>query len=167
MAEFGVASREAVTYVALPVSTSMSSLSEDVAAGFRRLDQAVLRLGLDVLPATLIRYRTVALDGPVAVDLGVVLDPRYPPPSVVEPLRVDALVAGHYAVADQRGPYAWIGGLTRELMTWADVRGMDCAMTPTEAGDAWECWYELYPEPPVEGAKGPEGPVEVCLLLAP
>ena len=52
-------------------------------------------------------------------------------------------------------------------MTWGDARGIDYAFTSAKAHDVWDCWYELYPEQPVEGAQGLEGPVEVCLLLRP
>ncbi|WP_297083190.1 GyrI-like domain-containing protein [uncultured Demequina sp.] len=166
MAEFRIARRGAVTYVGMRVSATMATLSRDVGRGFTELDRYVAQRGIDTTAASLIRYRDVPADGSFTVEVGVEWLGRGDVPRVREPFIVDELPAGHFAVASQRGPYAWIGGLTHELMTWGDERGMDYALEPGDGGpDHWDCRYEWYPEQPAEGPYGAHGPVEVCLLL--
>lgn len=168
MAQFSVGRREPLAYVGLPVATTMDAIPEAVGAGFAQLDAYAEQRGMDLTGVSFIRYRDVSFDDPFAVEVALELADTPQQPVVREPFVLDTLPGGHFAIAQQRGPYAWIGGLTRELMDWGRVRGLDYAVTPGVDGpDSWECWYELYPEPPVEGAQGLEGPVEVCLLLRP
>jgi len=166
VAEFRIARRQAVTYVGMRVETTMETLADDVAQGFAELDRYVQQRGIDTTSACLIRYRDVSYEARFAVEVGVEWLGRGDVPRVRAPFIVDDLPAGHFAVASQRGPYAWIGGLTRELMEWGDVRGMDYALERGDGGpDRWDCWYEWYPERASGGPQGTEGPVEVSLLL--
>ncbi|WP_084104653.1 hypothetical protein [Demequina sp. NBRC 110056] len=165
MAEFRIARRAPVAYVGLPVETTLETLPADVGAGFEELDRYVEMRGIDLAGPSLLRYRDFSYEGTFTVEVGLALSGRGDRPRVRDPFVLDELAKGHFAVAEQRGPYAWIGGLTRELMTWGESRGMDYAVSGADGVDTWECWYEWYPEPPVESASGLEGPVEVCLLL--
>ncbi|GIG53920.1 hypothetical protein [Demequina activiva] len=166
MAQLTIGRRDAVDYVALPVATTMDAIPDAVGAGFAQLDAYVEQRGIDVTGASLIRYREVSFEDPFVVEVALVLAATPAVPQVREPFLLDTLPGGHFAIAEQRGPYAWIGGLTRELMDWGQARGLDYALERGDAGsDAWQCWYELYPEPAVDGAQGLEGPVEVGLLL--
>ncbi|MFN3866304.1 MAG: hypothetical protein ACK4MD_06275 [Demequina sp.] len=164
MADFRVERRKAVDYIALPVHTVMGELPARVGPAFAELDAYLEQRGAEVTGAGVIRYRSVSLDSPFTVEVAhaVMNVPR-----VRDRYAVGRFEAGLYAVAEQRGPYAWIGGLTRELMEWGDSRGLDYAITPGGGAgpDRWDCWYENSPEPPVEGPLGLEGRVEVCLLL--
>ena len=168
MAQLIIARREPLAYVALPVATTMDTIPEAVGAGFAQLDSYAEQRGIDLTGASLIRYREVSYEDPFAVEVALVLADTPQQPRVREPFVLDTLPGGHFAIAWQRGPYAWIGGLTRELMDWGRARGLDYTVVASADGtDVWDCWYELYPEPPVEGSHGLEGAVEVCLLLRP
>lgn len=164
MAEFGVERREAVDYIALPVHTTLAGLSARVGEAFAELDVYLDQRGAEITGAGLIRYRSVTVDAPFTVEVAHAVTNV---PRVRDRYRIGRLEAGLYAVAEQRGPYAWIGGLTQELMQWGDAQGLDFAMTlgHGERPDEWECWYERYPESPVEGPQGLEGMVQVCVLL--
>ncbi|MFV0634510.1 hypothetical protein [Demequina sp.] len=168
MAEFRIASRTPVAYVGLPREATMDTFSQAIGTAFDDLGRYVEQRGIDTTGASLVRYRVASHRTDFVIEVGFELTGRGDTPVVREPFVIDALPGGHFAVAEQHGPYAWIGGLTRELMAWGDARGMDYALDQGTGGiDTWQCWYEWYPAPPTLGTQGPEGPVEVCLLLRP
>lgn len=164
MAEFRVERREAVDYIALPVHTTMADLPARVSVAFNELDAYLEQRGAETTGAGLIRYRAVSFDAPFTVEVAQAVTWQ---PRVRDRYLVDTLPAGTYAVAEQRGPYIWIGGLTQELMTWGETAGLDFALEHGADGrpDVWESWYERYVDDPVEGRLGLEGTVQVCLLL--
>lgn len=161
MADFRVERRAAVNYIGLPVEASMEALPAVVGPAFSELAAYLDMRGAETIGAGLIRYRQVLADGHVSLEVASAVSNT---PRVRDRYVIDQLTDGLYAVAEQRGPFSWIAGLTNELMTWVSARGLDPARTPE--GD-WECWYECYPETPAEGRNGLEGIVHVCILLSP
>ncbi|MDN4480301.1 GyrI-like domain-containing protein [Demequina muriae] len=164
MAEFRVEWRKAVDYIALPVHTTMAELPARVGPAIDELEAYLDQRGAEPIGAGLFRYRSVSAEAPFTVEVGQAVANV---PRVRDRYVVGRLDEGRYAVATQRGPYAWIGGLTQELMEWGDVQGLDFAVTPGEGTrpDEWACWYEDYANDTVEGPVGLEGTVDVCLRL--
>ncbi|MFW2512440.1 hypothetical protein ACNI3K_01530 [Demequina sp. SO4-13] len=164
MAGFRVEHREAVAYIAVPVHTTMAAFPARVGEAFAELDAYLAQRGAETIGAGAIRYRSVALDATFTVEVAHAV---VGVPKVRDRNLAGRFEAGTYAVAEQHGPYAWIGGLTRDLMDWGDSQGLDFAMTPGDERrpDVWDCWYEYYPGFPVEGPRGLEGNVQVCVLL--
>ncbi len=161
MADFRVERRAAVDYIGLPVEAPLEHFPAVVGQAFAELTAYLDMRGAQTMGAGMIRYRRVTTDGHVSFEVGL---------AVTAALRVrdryvtDHLVDGLYAVAEQRGPFSWVAGLTQELMSWMSSRGLDPARAPT---GEWESWYECYPESPNEGPAGLEGIVHVCILLSP
>ncbi|MFW7415527.1 hypothetical protein [Demequina sp. SO4-18] len=164
MAEFRVERREAVDYIALPVRTTMEDLAARVGEAFGELDVYLEQRGAETIGAGAIRYRSVTVEAPFTVEVAHAVANV---PRVRDPYLVGRLDAGMYAVAEQRGPYSWIGGLTQELMSWGDAQGLDYAVALGDGTrpDVWDCWFEYYPDSPSEGPQGLEGGVQVCVLL--
>lgn len=164
MAEFTVARRPAVDYIALPVLTTMAELPARVGAAIEELEAYLEQRGAEPIGAGVFRYRSVSADEPFTVEVGQAVANV---PRVRDGYLVGQLDAGMYAVAKQHGPYAWIGGLTEELMQWGDAQGLEFALTLGDESrpDVWDCWYEDYADDTAEGPLGLEGTVEVCLLL--
>lgn len=164
MAEFKVERREAVDYIALPVHTTLADLPARVGEAFGELDVYLEQRGAEIVGAGAVRFRSITPDAPFTVEVAHAVSNV---PRVRDRYVVGSFPGGLYAVAEQYGPYAWIGGLTEELMKWGDAQGLDYAMTLGDGTrpDVWDCWYEYYPDLPSEGPEGLEGSVEVCVLL--
>ncbi len=145
------------------VEVTLDTIGERVGEVFDDVEARLRDAHVDVTGAGLLRYTTVSRHETFVVDVAF----EVPVETAVPPgLRAHTLPGGLYAVARQYGAYSWIGGLTKELMDWGDHQGLDYAMVPSPAGDAWESWFEAYPDPPIMGPEGLEGPVEIGLKLA-
>ncbi|WP_061961480.1 hypothetical protein [Demequina flava] len=163
MAQFNVERRGAVRLAGAPVDVTLDTIGERVGPAMDRIHAQLTQAGIDVQGAGVLRYAAVSRTEPFAVGVAFVVPADA---AVPDPLRVTDTPVGMYAVARQYGAYAWIGGLTRELMEWARNQGLDLARSNHHGQDVWECWYESYTEAPVEGPEGLEGPVEIAIKVA-
>lgn len=163
MAEFHAERREPVRVAGTSVEVTLQTIGETVGAVFDDVEARLRDAQIDVNGAGLLRYTTVSRRDPFTVEVAFEV-----PADAAIPDGLDAhtLPGGMFAMARQYGAYAWIGGLTKELMDWGDQQGLDYAMVPGPNGDVWECWFEAYPDPPISGPEGLEGHVEIGLKLA-
>lgn len=163
MAQFHVERHQAVRLAGVPVEVTLDTLGERVGAVFDDVERRLRQAGVPFEGAGVLRYGMVSRSEPFVVDVAFEVPAGVPVP---DPLQVTVTPVGMYVVARQYGAYSWIGGLTKELMDWGDQQGLDYAMIPTAEGDVWECWLESYPQPPVNGPEGLEGPVEIFIKVA-
>lgn len=155
--------RAATTYCAVPIEVTMASIGERVPEAIDDLERYMASRGIEAVGPSLIRYRSVSDEHPFTIEVGWVTREDV---WIDAPFVADALPQGDYAVSVHHGPYADLSAATARLLEWGAGAGLDFAAGRVGTGaDAWECWYEFYVSDPVVGPHGPEGAVEICLLL--
>ncbi|MDN4483232.1 GyrI-like domain-containing protein [Demequina lignilytica] len=148
-------------YVAMPMDVAMHDLPRVVGEEFDRVASLLASRGIAPRGAV-IRYVAARTDGTFSIEVGHLVDAEDLEGSPIEP---DQLPAGRYSVARHDGPYAGLGRVTRELMDAWPGQGLRPAMAHTATGDDYACWYERYLDMPRQGPEGPEGAVEICVLV--
>ncbi|WP_062523243.1 GyrI-like domain-containing protein [Demequina silvatica] len=150
-------------YVAMPMEVTLERLPHVVGEEFDRVASLLASRGIAPRGA-IIRYVSARSDGHFAIEVGHLVDPADLEGSPIEP---DLLPAGTYSIARFTGAYAHLGEVSRGLMdSWAEA-GITPATARTTTGQDFACWYEHYMDVPIMGPEGPEGKVEVCVLLEP
>ncbi|WP_062389757.1 GyrI-like domain-containing protein [Demequina iriomotensis] len=149
-------------YVAVPLEVTMEELPHAVGGAF---DRVAAMLAAHGAPSRggVIRYIAFRPAGLLDIEVGHLVDAGDLDGSPIEP---DVLPEGEYSTVAHDGPYARIASVTAALMdSWPDA-GVTPATAHTSTGDDFACWYELYLDMPRMGPDGPEGKVEVCVLVA-
>ncbi|MEX0914148.1 MAG: GyrI-like domain-containing protein [Demequina sp.] len=155
-----VESRPALTYCALPVEVTMSTLTSAMGPAIDELERYMDSRGIQPSGPSLLRYRTVSERAPFIVEVGWVMEET---PWIDVPFVADTLPAGRYAVAVHEGPYSQLSATTGELLDWGRAEHMIFDVIHTSEGSEWASWYELYTGVPAYGPDGPAGTVEVCV----
>ncbi|MFP5359280.1 MAG: GyrI-like domain-containing protein [Actinomycetes bacterium] len=155
--------REALRYVAEPLVASIEEMPQVVGDAFARVEAWLGARGTALSPGVL-RYTTARADGSFAIEVGHIVEGDV---SVDAPFVAGELPAGTYTVARHTGPYMAVGDVTRALMESWGPAGVEPASARTSTGDDYASWYELYTDVPTMGPNGPEGTVEVCVLVLP
>lgn len=167
MAEFSIEHRDAVIYVGLAVDVTMDTIPERVGPAFDALFEYLDARGIDIVGPSVMRYGRIMTSAPFTMQIGFHVADM---PWIDHPYSADRVPSGRYVVGRHDGPYSEVAALTERTMRWGDEHGVTYAFEPGRDGapgdgDTWDAWYEWYAAPPVYTDTGPEGPVEVCLLL--
>ena len=153
--------RAARHYVAESLEVTIPRLTEVVGEVMGRVAG---QLGAHGVPGHggVIRYRGMSPDGTFAVDIGhlVAADD-----AAGTGLELHEIPAGDYAVVRHDGPYSDISDLSRGLMDSFTAEGARPVRAGEGTGVPYACWYELYLDMPRMGPRGPEGAVEIAVLL--
>ncbi|WP_430868214.1 GyrI-like domain-containing protein [Demequina aurantiaca] len=158
-ATFRAEHREPLTYVALPVTVTITDMGERVAAAYRQIELYLASRGINPSGPGVVRYRGTDQRGAFAVEVGWVI----PENTWIDlPYVAELLPAGRYAVAAYTGPYSALDDVSAEVMMWADLT--DLALDVAAGGGEWVSRVELYLDDPRVGVDGLEGAVEVCIL---
>ncbi|WP_062517789.1 GyrI-like domain-containing protein [Demequina gelatinilytica] len=150
-------------YVGVPMEVTLEELPRLVGEAFDRVATMLAAYGTAPRGAV-IRYIAFRPGDVVDIEVGHLVDPAELEGA---PIEADVLPAGVYSVVHHEGPYAELGEVTARLMdSWPEA-GLVPAMAHTTTGDDYASWYELYLDMPRPGPRGPEGAVEVCVLVLP
>lgn len=153
--------RPAMAYCALPVDVTMATIAAVVPDAVDDLERYMASRGIQPTGGTLMRYRTVSEEHPFTVEVAWVVEHG---PWIEAPFVADAVPAGRYAVAIHDGTYGDLSAVTSELLDWGVQEGVVFDVIRAD-GEHWSSWYELYTTEPVDGPRGPQGRVEVCLRV--
>jgi len=162
VADIKLEERPELGYCAFPMTAPIAELSERIPVGYRRLDSFLAGRGIEDRGPSIIRYRRGWEAGTMDIEVGWTMDV---PPMLPAPFIRDVLPGGTYAVAWHNGPYALLGDVTQDVLAWADKHKVECDVSHEPEGERWGCWYELYLTEPTFGPQGPQGTVEICLLV--
>ncbi|WP_062465223.1 GyrI-like domain-containing protein [Demequina soli] len=150
-------------YVGVEMEVSLERLPHVVGEGFDRVAELLAAHGVAPRGAV-IRYIAARPDATFDIEVGHLVDPADLGGSPIEP---DVLPEGEYSIARHTGPYSRLAEVTRRLMASWDEAGVAPVSARTTTGDDYASWYELYVDMPTQGPEGPEGSVEVCVLVEP
>jgi hypothetical protein len=162
MVDAGIERRDAARYCALPTTLHGHDVLLQIREAFQALDTYLGERDLEDRGPSIIRYRQVAEGGPLAVEIGWLMEDLA---EIDPPFVVSTLPAGDYVVGWHNGPYARIAETTRGVIAWGDGEGVAWDIESNAAGDRWGSWFELYLTEPAFGPEGPTGSVEVCLRI--
>ena len=154
--------RAAVVYCALPVSVRMDTIGADVPGAYDELETYMSSRGIQPAGPALLRYRTISETAPFVIDVGWVTEEAV---WIDSPYVADVLPEGDYVVLTYEGPYADLSAATGRALDWATAQNLKFDAQTQSAGDDWASWYELYETDPVDGPRGPEGTVTICLKV--
>jgi effector-binding domain-containing protein len=132
-----VGRREAVTM------TEFARVADHLPGMVRELGQR----GVPVAGAPFFRYRVIDMSADLIVEAGLPVDERI---DVAEPMFVESLPGGGYAMLVHVGHPDELMASTARLLDWGQEQGLTWDMEPTPTGEVWAARLEVLMSNPAE-----------------
>jgi effector-binding domain-containing protein len=160
-----IEARPAQPYAGVRRTVPMAGIAGAVDAGFPLLFGWLAARSLAPAGAPFIRYRVVAMEAELELDLGV---PLSAPVAGDDDVVTDELPAGPWAVLRHTGPYDGLMAANAEVQRWAADHGVTLATTIDPDGtERWPGRIEVYLTNPSEEPDPAKWEVDVAYLVAP
>lgn len=156
------AARQAVHYVAKPLSVTIAELGESVPSALDAVEAWLTRQGIVPSGPPLIRYRVIDMAAQMSVEIGW---PVAELPEVDEPFVADTLPAGEYGSCVFRGADNGIAG-NGALIDWGAANGIAWDRWDTPEGGAFASRFESMLTGPDDDPDPSQWDMEVAILIA-
>lgn len=156
------ATRQAVHYVAMPLSVTIEELAGAVPGALDAVEAWLTSRGIVPSGPPLIRYRVIDMAAQMSVEIGW---PVADLPDVAELVVADTLPAGEYGSCVFRGADNGIAG-NGALIDWGAATGIAWDRWDTPEGDAFASRFELMLSGPDDNPDPTQWDMEVAILIA-
>ncbi len=150
--------RAALSYIAIPLSVTMSTLANAVNRGFPELFGWLSARSIPPAGAPFVRYLTIDMDGELDIELAAPVSGQTPPD---EHLRPGVLPAGRYVTLLHVGPYDELVQANAALDKWGRDSSLRWAM---DDGSIWRGRIETHLTDPAEQPDPSRWQTEIAYL---
>ena len=157
-----IVTREEQPYVGIPVTVTMSSLSQAVDSTFGRIFAWLEERGIAIAGPPFIRYLVIDMEADLEIEMGVPVQAGI---RGDERILAGVLPGGRYVSLLHTGPYDQLIAANRTLQDWAEQRGVSFDSWDTGHGSGWRSRFESYITDPSTEPDPSKWEVEVAYLI--
>ena len=157
-----IVTREEQPYVGIPLTVTVSSLSQAIDANFGRIFAWLGERGIALAGPPYIRYLVIDMEADLEIELAVPVQAGI---EGDEQIRAAVLPGGRYVSLLHTGSYDQLMAANRALQDWAEQQGVSFDSWDTGHGSGWRSRFESYITDPSTEPDPSKWEVEIAYLI--